>query len=237
MVHLKVRVIIMFNNKLEIQKEKDKLQKYLEIAGVILVVINSNQKVSLINKKGCEILGYEQKEIIGKNWFDTFLPVRNKNAVKGIFNKLMEGKIEPVEYVEGIVLTKSGEERTISWHNTIIKDKEGNVISALSSGEDITEKKKAEAELEKYRYHLEELIEKRTAQLEAANKQLQQEITDRKTAEELQKESDIRYSILVENARDGVILIRNGFLEFINRAMAQITGYTIEELKGKPLMI
>ena len=55
-------------------------------------------------------------------------------------------------------------------------------------------------------------------------------------AEELQRESEIRYSILVENARDGVILIRNGFLEFINRAMAQITGYTIEELKGKPLM-
>jgi len=53
----------------------------------------------------------------------------------------MEGEIEPVEYIEGIVLTKSGEERIISWQNTIIKDKEDNIISALSSGEDITEKK------------------------------------------------------------------------------------------------
>lgn len=224
------------NKELEIQKEKEKSQKYLEIAGVILLVIDSNQKVSLINKKGCEVLGYDQQEIIGKNWFDNFFPARIKNEVRGIFNKLMEGKIEPVEYVEGIVLTKSGEERIISWHNTIIKDKEDNIISALSSGEDITEKKKAEAELEKHRYHLEELIEKRTAQLEVANKQLQQEITDRKVAEELQKESEIRYSILVENARDGVILIKNGLLEFINKAMAQITGYTIKELKGKSLM-
>jgi len=52
------------NKELEIQKEKEKLQKYLEIAGVILVVIDSNQKVSLINKKGCEVLGYEQQEIL-----------------------------------------------------------------------------------------------------------------------------------------------------------------------------
>jgi PAS domain-containing protein len=44
-------------------EEKNKIQNYLDIAGVVLVVIGGDQKVSLINKKGCEILGYEEKEM------------------------------------------------------------------------------------------------------------------------------------------------------------------------------
>ena len=132
-----------------LRKEQEKAQKYLNIAGVILVVIDYNQRVSLINKKGCQVLGYRQKDIIGKNWFDNFLPESNRNEVKYIFNKLIKAEIQPLEYIEGIILTKSGEERTISWHNTLIKDEQGNIISTLSSGEDITERKRAEDNLKR----------------------------------------------------------------------------------------
>ena len=42
-----------------LQEERDRAQRYLEIAGVILVVLNSDQTVQLINRKGCDVLGYE----------------------------------------------------------------------------------------------------------------------------------------------------------------------------------
>ena len=48
-----------------LQEERDRAQRYLEIAGVILVVLNSDQTVQLINRKGCEVLGYEPLEIAG----------------------------------------------------------------------------------------------------------------------------------------------------------------------------
>ena len=51
----------------------ENVQTFLDIAGVILIVLNADQTVSLINKKGCEVLGYESSEIIGKNWFDNFI--------------------------------------------------------------------------------------------------------------------------------------------------------------------
>lgn len=65
-----------------LRKERDKAQKYLDIAGVMIVVIDADQKVTLVNKKCSEILGYEDQKIIGKNWFDTFIPERIRNEIK-----------------------------------------------------------------------------------------------------------------------------------------------------------
>ncbi|MGA1868011.1 MAG: CheR family methyltransferase [bacterium] len=124
--------------------EKNRAQKYLDVAGAILVVIDADQKVSLINQKGAEVLGFDEKEIIGKNWFDNFIPERFRDEVKVVFNKLMTAEIEPVEYYENPVLTKDGRERMIAWHNIILKDSSGNIMCTLSSGEDITERKQAE---------------------------------------------------------------------------------------------
>jgi PAS domain S-box-containing protein len=136
-----------------ILREGDKARNYLNIASVIIAVIDRDQRVSLINKKGCEVLGYSEEEIIGKNWFDTFLPERLRHEVKKVFDSFMNGEIEPIKYYENQVLTKTGEERIIAWHNTELRDKAGKIQSTLSSGEDITERienEKAIRESEKF---------------------------------------------------------------------------------------
>lgn len=140
-----------------LKNERDRAQKYLDIAEVIMLVIDVDKKVVHINKKGCYVLGYEKEEIIGKDWFEKFLPERIGNDVKQVFIKLVNGEIDPVEYYENPVLTKSGEERIIAWHNTILRDEIGNIIGTLSSGEDITERKKTEKELEIKSHNLEEV--------------------------------------------------------------------------------
>ncbi|KAF0144150.1 MAG: multi-sensor hybrid histidine kinase [Nitrospirae bacterium] len=127
-----------------IQKERDKAQLYLDIAGVMLVAIDATQRVKLINKKGCEVLGYCEEDIIGKNWFDIFIPEKSREDVKNVFAKIMKGEAEAVEYHENSVVTGNGEERLIAWHNSLIKDDEGNITGTLSSGEDITEHERAE---------------------------------------------------------------------------------------------
>lgn len=130
-----------------LQSERDKAQKYLDIAGVIMVAIDAEQKVTLINKKGIEILGYSEEKIIGRNWFDNFIPERDRDSVRRAFTRILAREIEPAEYFENRVLTKSGEERLIAWHNTLLKDESGNTVGTLSSGEDVTERRQSQKEM------------------------------------------------------------------------------------------
>jgi PAS domain S-box-containing protein len=134
-------------SEMMVREDKNKIQNYLDIAGAILVVIDANQTVSLINKKGCQILGYEEKEIIGKNWFDTFIPEGIREEFRMTFKSFMKGETNPVDYFENPVLTKTGEERMIAWHNAVLRDEKGNGVNTLSSGEDITDRIKMEKAL------------------------------------------------------------------------------------------
>jgi PAS domain S-box-containing protein len=116
---------------------------------VILLAIDSNQEVVLVNAKGCEILRYKKEEIIGQHWCNNFISARDRERVNRGFATLVAGDIEPFEYLENPVLTKTGEERLIAWHNTVLRDESGKIVATLSSGEDITERRRAEEGLRK----------------------------------------------------------------------------------------
>ncbi len=131
----------------EVMSARNQAQQYLDIAGTIIVAIDDKQCIKLINKKGCEVLGAKAGDIIGENWFELFIPEHVREDVKKTYGKIMLGDIRLTKYVENTVVTRSGEELTIAWHNTIIKDSEDNIIGTLSSGEDITERLIANAEL------------------------------------------------------------------------------------------
>jgi len=142
-----------------IEKEKNKLQKYIDVAGIILKIIDENGKVSLINKRGCEVLGYTEEEILGKKWIDNFIPERLQNKMNDILEKLRSNQIVSYEYFENPVLTQSGEERIISWYNTALKDEKGKFQGILSSGEDVTTKSKMERELQENYQKLQQIME------------------------------------------------------------------------------
>lgn len=131
----------------ELRRERDRAQKYLDIAGVIFVVIGADQKIELINKRGCDCLGYEEHEIVGNNWFDTYVTEQEKEKARAVFLKLISGEIEPIEYFENSIVTKAGTEKLIAWHNIALTDDKGNIIGTLSSGEDVTDRRRAEKEL------------------------------------------------------------------------------------------
>lgn len=142
-------ITIRKQSELALIQEKNKAQQYLDIAEVILLSIDSDGLVQLINPKGCEVLGYSEDEIIGKNWFDNFLPERMRKTVKEVATKVNSGEIESIKYYENEILTKSGEEKIIAWNNSVLKDKKGNILGTLSSGEDITVKEEAVNKLKK----------------------------------------------------------------------------------------
>jgi PAS domain S-box-containing protein len=144
-----------------IEKERGRAQTYLDVAGTVFVALDIEGRVSLINRKGCQILGYPEAAILGKNWFDCFLPQARIDEVKDVFNLIISGNLAPVEYFENPVITRTGEERLIAWHNSIIYDDSGVITGLLSSGEDVTERRQLEKEVR-------QLDEKRLAFMDSA---------------------------------------------------------------------
>lgn len=154
-----------------LRREQARAQQYLDIAAFLVVALDSNGKVMLLNRKAHAILGYEEGALIGRDWFETCVPPRAREEVSSAFAKLLAGQTAGVDYFENTVLTRTGEERTVAWHNTLLTDESGAPIGTLSSGEDITDRKRAEAALEQSR---QALAEAATQQL--ALNQLQQDL-------------------------------------------------------------
>lgn len=124
--------------KQELCKEKEQSHHYLEIVEIIFLRLAADQTVTLLNRKGCTLLGYTAEELTGQNWFDTCLPAQVREEVRKVFQQMMAGELAVVEYYENPVLTKNGEEHLIAWHNTVLKNETGHVIGTLSAGIDIT---------------------------------------------------------------------------------------------------
>lgn len=132
-----------------LREEMDRVQEYLDIAGAVIVALEPDGRISLINRRGCELLGYEEEELVGRNWFDNCVPALDRDRVRAGFAALMAGQAKQTKFFENSVLTSTGEERIISWYNKIIRDEAGDIIGSLSSGEDVTERRLADAELRK----------------------------------------------------------------------------------------
>ena len=116
----------------------------------------------------------------------------------------------------------------------VVRDADGRVLYYEGSLKDITDRVQAEEELRRYRDHLEELVEERTAELKKANQQLEQEITERVRAEKALRESEARYRGLIEGDADGTIIVDgNGMVRLVNPAAEDLLGYKAEELLGE----
>ncbi|MFC1744989.1 PAS domain S-box protein [Candidatus Riflebacteria bacterium] len=138
------------NTLLSLEQESAKTRMYLDAVREMIVVLNSKGEVIRVNEETCRVLGYPEKEILGKNWFNNFLPANIVDAVKGAFLSLMGATtLSENEFsnYENPVLTRDGQNRMISWNNRWLTDEEGNVIGTLGSGRDITEQQRLEKNL------------------------------------------------------------------------------------------
>ena len=122
----------------ELVKEKERTRRYFDIAGVVFLVLNKDGTIQSINRKGLNLLGYTEEQIMGKNWFDNFVPQVYREASKESFAKILNGELEPVEYHQSEIILPDGNTKLMLWHNSLIYDEQGNVTGTLSSGEDIT---------------------------------------------------------------------------------------------------
>jgi two-component system, cell cycle sensor histidine kinase and response regulator CckA len=120
-----------------LQRERDQAQRYLDTAGVILLALDIDGRITLVNRYGCSTLGWTAEELLGRDWVDTCVPARMRGAVQSTLRDL-SGR-EPSTH-ENHVVTRHGIERLIEWRNTTVRDEAGRITGTFSSGTDITER-------------------------------------------------------------------------------------------------
>ncbi|NHJ12986.1 MAG: PAS domain S-box protein [Candidatus Thorarchaeota archaeon] len=146
----------------ELREERDTAQRYLDIAGAAIIVIDVDGRVHLINRRGLEIIGYENGEVLGRNWIDLVVPENDRSKARERFVEILRDETSNEGGFKLTILTKSNEERIISWRYRVLQNDFGNAIGLLASGEDITQAAVAEAALRNSEAKYKQLVEQYT---------------------------------------------------------------------------
>jgi len=111
---------------------EDKLKTLLNKTNVIVVKLNRLGHVDYINSYFYQMTGYSEGEVIGKDWFEFFVPVNALHDVQGAFIEILESDFHPS--YQNPIITKNGEEIMINWYNSRITDKDGKITGSFSIG-------------------------------------------------------------------------------------------------------
>ena len=129
-------------NVIALQESNRRWRYLLDNVSLIVVGVTCAGEVEYINPFLLALTGYTIEEVIGKDWFSQFIPQIDQLEIREEFSSLLINDFP--KYHQNAIVTKAGEERMISWNNTILRSQDNEIIGTLSIGEDITEKLKVD---------------------------------------------------------------------------------------------
>lgn len=129
-----------------LHESEHRFRDILEKIRLVSVTLDETGRVTFANDFLLELLGMERGNLLGQDWFDACLPPDDRQTVRNYFLQLLASDSIPSHF-ENEIVTQRGEHRLIVWSNTTLRDPAGKVIGTASIGEDVTERKRAEAAL------------------------------------------------------------------------------------------
>src|SRR6185295_6210841 len=73
-----------------VRDQRDRAQRYLDTAEVILLKLDLEGRIVLVNRYGCSVLGWKADELLGRDWFDTCVPARMRNESRTMFHDSLD---------------------------------------------------------------------------------------------------------------------------------------------------
>jgi PAS domain S-box-containing protein len=189
-----------------------KLSMAVEQSPVSIVITDVEGAIEYVNPAFTAVSGYSLAEALGQNPRILQSGKTPQQTFKDLWATLRAGRVWRGELVNR---RKDGSEYVELATISPVRRPDGKTTHYLAVKEDITERKRIETELEKHRHHLEELVESRTAALQAAEEHAR--------------------LILASSAAGLFGIDTAGRATFINPAACSMLGYTCEQMLGRPL--
>ena len=114
-----------------------------DAADLTLLTLDNRGRVSYINRTGCEMLGREEADVVGADWFDTFVPPGAGRAMRALFRRTMAGADVDAGRFESPVVSRSRGERLVAWQAAPIRLAGRRVAGMVLSGSDVTEQERS----------------------------------------------------------------------------------------------
>ena len=213
-----------------LRESEEKFRQLAErITDVFWISSESKEEFNYVSPAYAVVWGRSPDDLIANKhkWTDAVLP-EDRERVLAAFRGLDAHK--PNMSVEYRIARPDGTVRWIYDRGYQVHDAAGKVVRTTGIASDITERKRAEVDLARYRDGLELTVQERTRELERKNQLLAEEIAERKRTEESLR----KLSQAVENSPAMVIVTGlDGKIEYVNPAFVKTTGYTVEEAVGQ----
>ncbi len=177
------------------------------------ILLDSDNRIQQFSYTAQQLLGYDPVEVMGRG-----PEVLHSEAfnTEGSMDKVRE-EILSAQYFSGEVpyRHKDGHELTVQVAITQIRSAKGEILGYLAVGRDMSEQRQLQEQLLRYTNDLQQILAERSRDLD---------------------ESEERYRHLVEDINEGYFIAKGNELIFVNKAFANITGFTRQELKGRPVL-
>ncbi|WP_306599901.1 MASE1 domain-containing protein [Geothrix sp. 21YS21S-2] len=132
--------------RMDLAESERRFRATLETVKLVAVSLDAQATITFCNDHLLQLTGRSREEVLGRNWFDMFVPPEDRPRVEAALDASMnKGEIQV--HNENEILTRGGGRRLIRWNNTVLRDRAGAIIGTIGLGEDITDQKLAEAAL------------------------------------------------------------------------------------------
>jgi PAS domain S-box-containing protein len=186
----------------KVRESEERMRATVEQATAGVARCDLNGRITFVNRKFCQMLGYEKSELIGKSIADVTHRADVTRNMRHFQQMIRDGK--PFE-IEKRYVCKDG---SILWADvsaSAVHGSDGKTRSTVAVIVDITRRKRAEAALQKANAFLENRVRERTRDLRVANMELEGEIERRKGLEgEILAVSDREQQRLGQELHDGL---------------------------------
>ena len=206
---------------LKLRRAQRFAEQIMETIDVLLIGLDARGRVVFINAAGEALTGYTRQELLGRDWFELFLPHESDGRSRAAFKVALDGGTLPVR-CENSIVVRDGSTRNIRWHDRRLTTTEGDTL-VISAGLDITVQHAAELELRDHREQLERQVAARTAELEALANTL--------------RLSNEEQRALFDAASAGIALIEDRKVLRCNQTLEQLLGYGPGELDGQSPLV
>jgi PAS domain S-box-containing protein len=153
-----------------LQESEAQYRELVSNANAIILRLGLDGTITYFNEFAERFFGYAADEILGKPVVGTLVPAHGGESGRDLARMITAIVADPEHFAdnENENVTRDGRQVIVRWANRIILDARKRPSGVLCIGQDVTEKKQIDRELEQHRHHLEELVSSRTAELAAA---------------------------------------------------------------------